>query len=101
MKRLVYTFERAQPNQGNASAQPIVGDVIVAIAMASVGITGVQRRVDGSADAPVATMIFPNDRTLSRFNLRIERALAVRGVRITKIRIADAVVRPHDRRAVA
>jgi len=106
MQRLVYSFERVHPSAGSPGSDPIVGDpivgdVIVAIAMAAVGIVGVQRRVDGPPEAPQALLTFPNDKTLLRFNLRIERALALRNVRIAKIRIVDDSERRIEQRAVA
>jgi hypothetical protein len=93
MQRLVYHFERIQPSEGPKLGQPIVGDVIVAIAMAAVGIAGLQRRVEGSADVPQAVVSFANDQSLLKFNLRIERALAARGVKITKIQVLEQAPR--------
>lgn len=101
MQRLVYSFERMQPSAGSQAPDPIVGDVIVGIAMAAVGIVGLQRRVDGPPEAPQALLTFPNDKTLLRFNLRIERALAMRNVRIAKIRIVDEIEHRAAQRAVA
>ena len=96
MQRLVYTFERIQPAQG-----PIVGDVIVGIAMAAVGIFGIRRRVDGTAESPHAAIDFPSDTSILRFNLRIERALAARGVKIKKICVVEDSSGCEGRRAAA
>ena len=101
MQRLVYSFGRVRPSADSQTPDPIVGDVIVGIAMAAVGIVGLQRRVDGPPEAPQALLAFPNDRTLLLFNLRIERALALRNVRIAKIRIVDEPERRIEQRAVA
>ena len=100
MKQLVYTLVRAQPAHGPAFADSTFADAILGLTMASLGLPGIQRRVDGSAEPLEATLSFPDDKALQRFNLRVERALAVRGVKIQKIRIAgDSSPRKTSRAA--
>ena len=101
MKRLVYTLERVQPAQGPTFGGALAQDAIVGLTMASLGLPGIQRRVDNAADLLEATLSFPDDKALLQFNLRVERALAVRGVKIRKIRIAEAHVRRDARRVAA
>lgn len=102
MHRLLYTFEKIDPAARATADEPIVGDVIVGIAMAAVGIVGMHRRVEGPAHAPQAFVSFLDERSLQRFNLRIERALDARGVKIARIRVIDGAAPTADeRRAVA
>ena len=98
MKRLVYTLERVH---SLTSAGAFTEDAIVGLTMASLGLPGIERRVDIAADLLEATLSFPDDKSLLRFNLRVERALAVRGVKIKKIRIAETYSRRDNRRVAA
>jgi hypothetical protein len=98
MKRLVYTLERVHNlTFGGAFME----DAIVGLTMASLGLPGIERRIDNAADLLEATLSFPDDKSLLRFNLRVERALALRGVKIRKIHIAETYTRRDNRRAVA
>jgi len=101
MKRLIYSFDRVPTAPSALVARTIVEDAMLGITMAGLGLPGIQRRVDGESDPPRVTLTFPDDKTLLRFNLRIERALAVRGVRIKKIHFADESSRRATARAVA
>lgn len=101
MKRLIYTFERVRVAPGAHGPRPILEEAMLGITMAGLGLSGIQRRVDGATEPPRVTITFPDDKTLLRFNLRIERALAVRGVRIQKIRFADEPSPRKSARAVA
>ncbi len=99
MQRLTYMFERTPAAQPSESARPILDDALLALTMAGLGLPGLRRRVDGSA--PQATVAFPDENTLRAFNLRIERALAVRGLRIRKIRVVEEPAAAYARHTPA
>ena len=102
MKRLVYTLERAQPQQDSKSLRTVAQDAIIGLTMATLGLPGIQRRVDGANDVVEAILVFPDDNSIVQCNLRIERALAVRGVKIRKIRVVEEFARRRgEQRAVA
>ena len=98
MNRLVYTLERMR---SLTLPGAFMEDALVGLTMASLGLPGIERCVDNAADLLEATLSFPDDKSLLRFNLRVERALAVRGVKIRKIRIAEAHARRDARRVAA
>jgi len=100
MSVLIYTFERAQPVRPEFD-RPILADTVVGLSMASLGLPGIRRQVDVASDPLQVAISFPDQRALLRFNLRVERALAVRGVRIKKIRIAEESSPHEEQRAVA
>lgn len=106
MKRLVYTLERMQPEQVVDFLHPLAQDAIVGLTMAGLGLPGIQRRVDAGSvtDLLDAVVTFPDDNSMRRFNLRIERALAVRNVKIRKIHVVEEFGRrrsDQQQRAVA
>lgn len=95
MQRLIYTLE---PMSG-ARTRAIGEDAIVGITMAALGIHGIHKEVGGPAHAPRVCVTFPDERATAAFNLRIERTLALRGVKITKIQVDPTA--PTTARAVA
>lgn len=100
MKRLIYTLARLQ-HEGAEFARATVEDAVLGITMAALGLPGVRRAVCGSPEVPKVLITFPDDKALLKFNLRIERALAVRGVKIRKIEVVEATRRSGFDRAVA
>ena len=84
MQRLLYTLERITTRHINRAA---VEDAVVGITMAALGVHGIQKEVGGEADTPRIRVTFPDENAMRTFNLRIERALAVRDVKIKKIQI--------------
>ena len=101
MKQLRYTFEGIQPALGAESSLPILADTVVGLRMASIGLPGITRLVNTGADPLEVMLSFPDDQTLLRFNLRVERALAARGVKIKDVHSAEVFSRRYERRAVA
>ena len=102
MKRLVYTLERTQPAPDAKVVRTVAQDATIGLTMATLGLPGIQRRVNGAANPVEATLVFPDDHSFVQCNLRIERALAVRGVKISKIRFTEEGARRRgEQRAVA
>jgi hypothetical protein len=94
MKQLVYTFEREPVAARHGFLRPLIEDVTIGIAMAALGLPHIARRIDPIDDLVLAALDFPDDKTLLRFNLRIERTLGLRDTRIKKIRPGEQYVRP-------
>jgi hypothetical protein len=93
MTRLVYTLERKTVADRGANARltsqrSTSEDALIAMTVAALGLPLLRRHANASGECATVTVTFPDDRVMAVFNLRVERALAIRNIRIRKIEVA-------------
>lgn len=99
MTQLIYTLERARGELAAGARRSLADDATLGVIMAGLGL-GINPCRIVAAEPLQLLLGFADDTAVQRFNLRIERALAVRGVRIVKIHAdGESTVRDEARAA--
>ena len=91
MSRLIYWLERADSDTDipKTNARTMPEDATVAVTMAALGLPYVRRQFFRSSEGLACVLSFRDEQVTTLFNLRVERALAQRGVRIRRIQVLD------------